>query len=39
MIPTDWGNTTLAFAAITGLVVWVVYFALSMSADGPVKRR
>jgi hypothetical protein len=39
MIHTDWGNTTLAFAAITGLVIWVVYFALSMAAEGPVKSR
>lgn len=36
MVPSDWGNTTLAFAAITGLVVWIVYFVLSMAADSPV---
>jgi len=35
MIPHDLGNTALAFAALSGLVVWVVYFALSMAADSP----
>jgi hypothetical protein len=37
MIPTDWGNTALAFAAIAGLVVWVVYFGMSMAADSPTR--
>lgn len=36
MMPTDWGNMALAFAAITGLVGWLVYFGLSMAADKPV---
>jgi len=39
MIHTDWGNTTMAFAAITGLVVWVIYFALSLAADNPVRSK
>jgi hypothetical protein len=39
MLPIDWGNTALAFAAISGLVVWVVYFGLSMAADSPVSTK
>jgi hypothetical protein len=31
-----WGNSSLAFAAITGLVIWVIHFGLSMAADRTV---
>jgi len=36
MVPViDWGNMTLAFAAMAGFLGWIVYFGLSMTGSIP----